>query len=1306
MFDPSDIEIELGNNKLFRLVATVENDGTTVGEENRGYFTLVGLTPEHAAVMFAASGMMDRHHALRPSEATPWEVYEFNEVETKAFVTGQTVPAFDPHGRQPVLVTHTLEGTAKHSSVATERAVAAGVTPTMATRKFNEKDLGTPTENLTIDLTVTVQGGETRTFTSLSKSVEAAATMLWYDGREQLNLLPPTHEAPWKAEVLSGQGKGEPVYIREIPAGHKTEVVPRNKESGVKTLHCYMVDAPRNLGGETTVGFFIRATSHKDAIDKSMALQGIIAPSAQAPWKVYEISLKEYQAGNKDNIRNTLPPVLVTELPRRTPLPPHSGYYVVSTYTVTHASPEIVQKAFLVRAKSRQGALTRRAQMAHYCPTLSASKEHPWSVYDITAEEVLVGHTEGDQMPEFLTRTPALKAYEFTTDTKGEPMTSDKAAGDIPVEINTPFATVKNPTTEKTEVRWRFDLMPNKKYYAIEAYEAVDNGARDAKQVFLLTGDTPVDAVRQMRDQCPSAIRLSGARLNTPWTVFEVTKEEVQAYARELTLSVNYRLRGPLLTFRQSPSDKLLENLKQLAVENTNTLPGGFSVHEETPGNVVVNAGAVKTSGNTAAGTAMDNVAERAASAVATAISAATERTYPAAPGASIAAIAAIAAMTAAPGAATAAMAAAPKIPTKAKAYDYPYYRVGAEIKGGDGEWAFMTVKADNANQALLDARASKPNFVPPSKETPWEAYELSEEEIVRHRAGEMLGIPRKEALAFLTYLDNTEGNEVAVIASKPYEINPEGKLDLVSGKAADFVYVIQVKARWRDERVAGKPAQRYEIVLDADSASQAYDGLNRRLPEDFEVEADSEHAPWIVYRLTLDEGKKFARSAPDLWDYKLGEPLVVARPYDNSAEVAKAAAKAVGGTEKDNPEAGAVNYELGQYAVKVYREFGDEAKPTVLIVSAKDPLQAAFQMPLKVGTALYEPSPTHPWEVYELTDEEKERRRNGEMSLTKGSVDEMLKGRKSLLTLTTHASLAEAGKTEIQTTRVKRHDLIQELECGYVYSVEGTVISDTAGTFKAEFVVEGNTPQEAVRNVADRLPKHVRLQEFTDGQPLEVRQVSVDDKTRCLHTDASKWGAFHYLYTPSLIVHMATKAITVDRVQKAKDTLKDDMKEIALRTGVKRIRGAVADRVTNFWASKHVARHARESNEDYAARVLAQKAGIGAFFASEAGQAALAYIVGMTWAALSEEVKDDTVREYGDLVAREIRVQGGTDLLDGFVEEVVTPIVASLTEGSQRVRVLSEGKATTSVTKTVVSKNDDDKAELELPAIEASQKA
>lgn len=146
---------------------------------------------------------------------------------------------------------------------------------------------------------------------------------------------------------------------------------------------------------------------------------------------------------------------------------------------------------------------------------------------------------------------------------------------------------------------------------------------------------------------------------------------------------------------------------------------------------------------------------------------------------------------------------------------------------------------------------------------------------------------------------------------------------------------------------------------------------------------------------------------------------------------------------------------------------------------------------------------------------------------------------------------------------------------------------------------------------------------------------------------------------------------------QKAIDTIKSDAQEIALRTGVKRTRVLIATKIAEFWTKRSVTRHPGESEESFQARVSEQRGAVASFLSSEAGQNALSYAIGFAWPMVEDQFPDPVVREYGAKIAREIRIQGGTDLLDGFLTEVIFPLAGVLTEEAKNFGNIMTGGTT-----------------------------
>ena len=121
---------------------------------------------------------------------------------------------------------------------------------------------------------------------------------------------------------------------------------------------------------------------------------------------------------------------------------------------------------------------------------------------------------------------------------------------------------------------------------------------------------------------------------------------------------------------------------------------------------------------------------------------------------------------------------------------------------------------------------------------------------------------------------------------------------------------------------------------------------------------------------------------------------------------------------------------------------------------------------------------------------------------------------------------------------------------------------------------------------------------------------------------------------------------------------LESEAKEIALRTGTKRIRQAIMGPLTSFWARKSCPRLAGESDHEYESRFQATKNSTAKFLESEAGQGFLSLVLGSSWALLEGDyVEPGSVMDYGSLFARECRIQGGTDILNSFITEALAPV-------------------------------------------------
>ena len=132
--------------------------------------------------------------------------------------------------------------------------------------------------------------------------------------------------------------------------------------------------------------------------------------------------------------------------------------------------------------------------------------------------------------------------------------------------------------------------------------------------------------------------------------------------------------------------------------------------------------------------------------------------------------------------------------------------------------------------------------------------------------------------------------------------------------------------------------------------------------------------------------------------------------------------------------------------------------------------------------------------------------------------------------------------------------------------------------------------------------------------------------------------------------------------VETAVNVLADDTREIALRTGVKRIRQFLTDRIIAFWTR----RNPQKTEEDKAA----YQEKMSGFLGSETGQGILSYLLGFSWDMVSDQIEDQEVRSYGDSVAKECRVSGGTMVLDEIITDIVSPMVSSVQEAMDPLRM------------------------------------
>lgn len=144
---------------------------------------------------------------------------------------------------------------------------------------------------------------------------------------------------------------------------------------------------------------------------------------------------------------------------------------------------------------------------------------------------------------------------------------------------------------------------------------------------------------------------------------------------------------------------------------------------------------------------------------------------------------------------------------------------------------------------------------------------------------------------------------------------------------------------------------------------------------------------------------------------------------------------------------------------------------------------------------------------------------------------------------------------------------------------------------------------------------------------------------------------------------------------EKALATFREDAKEVALRTGVRRVRAALADKIAGWWARRTYPQQAGESAGTYEARIRSVEDAQRAFLSTDMGEAALALLVGIIWTQVGPNMEPGKVQEFGDLVAREIRISAGTDLLDGVLTEILDAVKAtqSLPTMGTGIRVFSQ---------------------------------
>ena len=123
--------------------------------------------------------------------------------------------------------------------------------------------------------------------------------------------------------------------------------------------------------------------------------------------------------------------------------------------------------------------------------------------------------------------------------------------------------------------------------------------------------------------------------------------------------------------------------------------------------------------------------------------------------------------------------------------------------------------------------------------------------------------------------------------------------------------------------------------------------------------------------------------------------------------------------------------------------------------------------------------------------------------------------------------------------------------------------------------------------------------------------------------------------------------------------TVRSDVREIALRTGVKHARKALTEAVLKYLSQRFNG---------------ADMGTLTTVLTSDVGVSTLTYMAGALWPMIEDSIGDPQVRSLGAEISRELRVQGGVDILDGFLKEAFLPFVTSLLGDNGGVRMLSEG--------------------------------
>ena len=121
---------------------------------------------------------------------------------------------------------------------------------------------------------------------------------------------------------------------------------------------------------------------------------------------------------------------------------------------------------------------------------------------------------------------------------------------------------------------------------------------------------------------------------------------------------------------------------------------------------------------------------------------------------------------------------------------------------------------------------------------------------------------------------------------------------------------------------------------------------------------------------------------------------------------------------------------------------------------------------------------------------------------------------------------------------------------------------------------------------------------------------------------------------------------------------LADDAKEIALRTGVKRVREKMSDLLGGFLRSKGM-----------------EESAITTLLTSDYGQGIVSYLVGFSYELVKEDGGDSKIQEFVGSVLGELRIQAGVLIADEVINDLLNPVVSTLrTEipmGAEKVRVI-----------------------------------